>query len=149
MSELKNTRSTFLLFHHLPRSSLNIWGPDPYACCPVKATHRHKQLLSRLWSSQVTWSNTPWLNASFSKNSSPFTPSLELLASIADVAEWQQTYWKCGRNNKSIFTRLELKKIEDFTFVQETLKMYQYFNGFVVVINFSQRVFTIMVIFAL
>lgn len=43
----------------LPASTLNIWDSDPYACCLSKATHRHKQLLSRLWSSKVTWSNTP------------------------------------------------------------------------------------------
>lgn len=54
-----NTASTSLLSDHLPVTSLNMWGSDLYSCCLSKPTHRRKQLLPRLWSSKVTWSNTP------------------------------------------------------------------------------------------
>ena len=86
--------STSLLSDHLPLSSLNMWGSDPYACCLSKPTHRHKQLLPRLQSSKVTWSNTPG-----SMPHSPRIPhvlcpqsSLRVTASLACIVRWRLTF---------------------------------------------------------
>lgn len=51
--------STFFASNHILVSSLTIWSSDPWGRCLSKATHRHRQLLPKLWSTKVTWSNTP------------------------------------------------------------------------------------------
>lgn len=52
--------STLLLSDHLLLPpSLNMWASGLCAFSLPKPTHRHRQLLPRLRSSQVTWSNAP------------------------------------------------------------------------------------------
>lgn len=88
--------STFLLCDRLPLSSLNMWGSDPPRLLSVQTYTQTQTAAAQTLELQGNMIQHPWLNASFSKNSScPLAFPLsahQLRASTDCITKWGATF---------------------------------------------------------